>query len=132
MFSEELNDQLLARVDGVDMNIGAPTTTILYTVPTGFQLLVSKVIIKPAASGFTTLAANTDIDLGKTAAPTDYANAFSPAGLINEDLSLVVLPDTPALPPIYDAGDVFQLVNNDISTSGSLVDVLVIGRLIVA
>jgi hypothetical protein len=132
MFSEELNDQLLARVDDVDMNIGAPTTTILYEVPTGFQLIVSKVIMKPAATGFTTLAANTDIDFGKTGAPTDFADAFDPSGLINEDLSLVIPADAPALPPIYDAGEVFQMVNNDTSTAGSLVDIMVIGRLIKA
>jgi hypothetical protein len=132
MFSEELGVALLARVDDVDMNIGAPTTTILFTVPTGFQMVVDRVIIKPAATGFTTLAANTDIDLGKTGAPTDYANAFDPSGLISEDLVLSIGPDALELPPIYDAAEVFQLVNNDTSAAGSLVDILVFGTLIVA
>jgi hypothetical protein len=132
MFSEELNESLLARIDDVDMNIAAPTTTILYEGPTGFQFQVTKVLMKPAAAGFTTLAAATDIDLGKTGAPTDFADAFSPAGLINEDLSLAIPADAPTLPPIYDAGEVFQMVNNVAATAGALVDVLVIGRLIKA
>ncbi len=132
LFSEELASSLLARVDDIDLNIGAPTTTTLFTVPTGFQCIVERVIIKPAASGFTTLATNTDIDLGKNGAPTDYANAYSPAGLTGGDLHLSIPADAPELPPIYDAGEVFQIVNNDTSAAGSLVDVLVLGRLIKA
>lgn len=132
MFSEEIVESLLARVDDVDMNIGAPTTTTLFTVPTGFQMIVTRVIIKPAASGFSTLATNTDIDLGKNGAPTDYANAYSPAGLTGVDLHLSIPPDAPELPPIYDAGEVFQLVNNDTSAAGALVDVFVWGKLMVA
>ncbi len=131
-FSEELAQSLLARVDDVDMNIGAPTTTSLFEGPTGFQFVVDDVKIKPAASGFTTLATNTDIDLGKAGAPTDYANAYDPSGLTGADLHLSIPPDAPELPPIYDAGEVFQMVNNDTSAAGSLVDVFVIGRLIVA
>lgn len=130
MFSEELAVHLLARVDDIDMNIGAPTTTSLFTGPTGFQYAVEDVIIKPAASGFTTLAANIDIDLGKNGAPTDYANAYNPSGLTGVDLYLNIPPDAPELPPLYDAGEIFQMVNNDQSATGSLVDVFVIGRLI--
>ena len=132
MFSEELGVALLARADDVDLNVGAPTTTTLFTVPTGFQMVVDRVLIKPAASGFTTLATNTDIDLGKNGAPTDYANAYDPSGLTGVDLHLSIPPDAPELPPIYDAAEVFQLVNNDTSAAGSLVDVLVFGTLIVA
>ncbi len=131
-FSEELTESLLARVDDVDLNIGAPTTTTLFTVPTGFQCVVSRVLIKPAASGFTTLATNTDIDLGKNGAPTDYANAYDPSGLTGVNLHLSIPADAPELPPIYDAGEVFQIVNNDTSAAGALVDIFVIGKLIVA
>ncbi len=132
MFSEELGIALLARVDDVDMNIGAPTTTNLFVVPTGFQFIPDKVVIKPAASGFTTLAANTDIDLGKVGALTDYANAYDPSALISEDLVLSIPGDTPDLLPIYDAGEIFAITNNDISTAGSLVDIFVYGTLMVA
>jgi len=132
MFSEELNSQLLARVDDVDMNLAAPTTTILFTVPTNFQCVVERVIVKPAAAGFTTLGAANDVDFGKTGAPTDWSNAYDPSGLINGDLVLTIDPEVPALPPLYDAGEVFQMVNNAAAAAGALVDVLVIGRLIVA
>lgn len=129
-FSEELGIALLARVDDIDLNVGAPTTTNLFTGPTGFQFLVTKVVIKPAASGFTTLAVNTDIDLGKVGALTDYANAYDPSGLTGGDLALDIPPDGPS--PLYDAGEIFALTNNDTSAAGSLVDVLVFGTLIVA
>ena len=130
MFSEELGIALLARVDDIDMNIGAPTTTNLFTGPTGFQYAVTKTIIKPAASGFTTLATNTDIDLGKVGALTDYANAYNPSGLIDVDKCLDIPPDGPS--PLYDAGEIFALTNNDTSAAGSLVDVLVFGVLVKA
>ena len=133
MFSEELTESLLARVDDIDFNVAATHT--LFTVPSlpaGFQCVITRVIIKPAAAGFTTLAANTDIDLGKVGATTDYANAYSPAGLINADLHLSIPADTPELPPLYDAAEIFQLDIIDISTAGSLCDVLVYGKLIVA
>ena len=130
MFSEELGIALLARVDDIDFNIGAPTTTNLFTVPTGFQCVVTKVIIKPAASGFTSLAANTDIDLGKVGALTDWAEAHSPAALTTVDGCDIISPD--AVFPIYDAAEIFALTNNDTSDAGSLCDVLVFGVLIVA
>ena len=131
-YHDENGIALVARVDDVDMNLAAPTTTILYTVPTGYQFIPDRVVIKPAASGFTTLAAATDLDLGKTGTPTDFANAFNPSGLINADLVLSIGADALELPPIYDAAEVVQLVNNVAATAGSLVDVFVFGTLVVA
>lgn len=127
---EENGIALLARVNDVDMNIGAPTTTNLFVVPTGFDFIPDRVRIKPAATGFTTLATNTDLDLGKVGALTDYANAFDPSGLISEDLHLSIPADAPELPPVYHAGEIFAITNNDTSAAGSLVDVLVYGTLI--
>ena len=132
-FSEELTLSLLARVNDIDMNLAAPTTNTLFTFPSGFGGFVSHVIIKPAASGFTTLAAAVDVDLGKSGAPTDWANAATFAALINADLCLIL--KSPEIwevaSPVYDAGEIFQMVVNTGAVAGALIDAFVYGSLFV-
>jgi len=131
MFAEEMNGMaLLARVDDVDMNLEA--TTNLFTGPTGFDFVVKDVIVKPAASGFTTLAASADLDFGKVGALDDWADGYDPSGLTDTTTFLRVPPDAPTQPVKYAAGEIFAMTNNDDSAAGSLVDVFVLGQLMVA
>jgi len=128
MFAEEQCISLLARVDDVDFNVNAVTN--LFTVPTGYQCIVTKVILKPAASGFTTLAAMTDLDLGKVGAAADWNEAYDPSAMTSVDFAAQINPKTGSA--IYDAGEIFAIDLNDTSTAQSYVDVLVFGVLIVA
>ena len=118
MSESSLNENAITKLSSitVDMNVVAATT--LFEFPPGKQGIITHVIIRPSSVGFTTLAACTDVDLGKVGATTDWANAATLAALINADLSIILKsPETwEVASPVYDAGEIFQI---DIQTGAA-------------
>ena len=121
---------IVAEVE-VDLNLAVPTTTNLYEVPQNKAFVWTGTIFVPAAAGFTTLAACTDIDLGKVGALTDWADAATLAALINGDKCIILKsPETwEVASPLYDAGEILAITVTTGAAAGSLVDILVLGIL---